>query len=52
MAIWHEGHVFRGRNNNESRVGAPFVVALELSPLAEEVGPGPAEGPRANDRRM
>ena len=40
------------QNNNESRGGVPLVVALELSPLAEEVGPGPAEGPRANDRLM
>ena len=40
------------QNNNESRVGAPLVVALELSPLAEEVGPGPAAGPRANERLM
>ena len=25
-------------------VGAPFLVAVELPPLAEVVGPGPAEG--------
>ena len=37
------------QNNNESRGGVPLVVALELYPLAEEVGPGPTEGPRAND---
>ena len=36
------------QNNNELRVGAPLVVALELSTLAEEVGPGPAAGQRAN----
>ena len=40
------------QNNNESRGGVQLVVALELSPLAEEVGPGPAEGPRAKDRLM
>ena len=40
------------QNNNESRGGAPLVVALELSPVVEEAGPGPAEGPRANDRLM
>ena len=52
MPSWHGGHVFRARNNNESRGGVPLVVALELSPLREEAGPGPAEGSRATDRRM
>ena len=40
------------QNNNESRGGVPLVVALELYPLAEEVGLGPTEGPRANDGLM
>ena len=40
------------QNNNESRGGAPLGVAFDLSPLMEEAGPGPAEGPRANDRLM
>ena len=44
------------QNNNEFTGGAALVVALdsslELCPLMEEAGPGPAEGPRANDGLM
>ena len=44
------------QNNNEFTGGAPLVVALdsslELSPLMEEAGSGPAKGPRANDGLM
>ena len=51
VLVWLSA-VRAAQNNNGSRGGAPLVIALELSPLVEEAGPGPAEGPRANDRLM